>query len=183
MPKLVKPSRSIKAITTATRHPAPPKPAPQTITTDYITHSEVVLVNESGDKSLRESRSRDPSTNFGASDPAGLGESETREVNPKLYGPDKMRTEDFRGPQGNMCVGNAYTTAWGERKDGAGGGGGDGVKPWFGNQGPFEKLNLEVGIRYGKVRMRVKLDYRCKKGGWKIGKEKKLWLEGVTVCR
>eukprot|EP00520_Triparma_pacifica_P010107 CAMPEP_0118644142 /NCGR_PEP_ID=MMETSP0785-20121206/6773_1 /TAXON_ID=91992 /ORGANISM="Bolidomonas pacifica, Strain CCMP 1866" /LENGTH=408 /DNA_ID=CAMNT_0006535865 /DNA_START=219 /DNA_END=1445 /DNA_ORIENTATION=+ len=185
MPKLVKPTKSTKTIITSQRHPGPPKPPGQTITTDHITQSEVIVSNEEADESLRKAVSRDPSTNFGYTTPSQSSDL-TRKENAKLYWPEKIRTEDFRGPQGCMCVGNAYTTAWGERKDGNKGKGGE-DQPWFGNQGPFTKLNMEVGIRYGSIRMRLKLDYRVRSGmkswGRGLGKEKRLWLEGITVCR
>ena len=89
---------------------------------------------------------------------------------------------DFRGPQGNMCVGNAYTLCHGEQI----------TKPHKSadmttmHNGPFKVLNMELGIRYGEIRMRLKLDYRIKdKRSLNLFSKSppKLFLASITVAR
>ena len=113
-------------------------------------------------------REKDADSGFGSS-PSSRAEQggSTREVNKRKYWPEELRTGDFRGPQGNMCVGNAYTLCWSEAlgprpsAEGEDAGPLATLKPGA-NSGPFSKLNMEVGIRYGEVRLRCKLDYRIK---------------------
>ncbi|GMI48336.1 hypothetical protein TrCOL_g8830 [Triparma columacea] len=189
MPQLVKPIRSTKAITTALRtNPSGDK----STTHDYITQSEYHITDESADTSLRTTVTRDPSTNFGANEPEKCTEI-TRQVNEKHYAPRKMRREDFRGPQGNMCVGNAYTTAYAVNNIKGGSGKPtleEGEEGRNNDKGPFSELYMELGIRYGEIRFRLKLDYSTKRStgikGWGVlgsRKDDRLWLVAVTVCR
>eukprot|EP00536_Pseudo-nitzschia_multiseries_P001211 jgi/Psemu1/180460/e_gw1.15.215.1 len=74
------------------------------------------------------------------------------------YWPDQMRAFDFRGPQGNMCVGNAYSicTATPLNGDGDCDGDGDGNA----EEGPYASYRAELGITSDEnVRFRIKMEY------------------------
>lgn len=86
------------------------------------------------------------------------------------YCPEELSSLDFRGSQGIMCVGNAYTlsaaTAIHEAKAG----------------GPYSTYRTEVGMQSKQMRFRVRLNYRI------LPKEAKhkappLHLESLVVCR
>jgi len=90
-----------------------------------------------------------------------------------------------------MCVGNAYTLCWSEALGPRPSAGEEDAGPLAmlkpgANSGPFSKLNMEVGIRYGEVRLRCKLDYRIKNkeaSGLFKSKTPRLFLKAVTICR
>jgi len=75
----------------------------------------------------------------------------------RRFWPEEMKSRDFRGEGGIMCVGNGYTIC-------------DTVPLPVGEavareefDGPFANMRTEVGIQYKRMRFRVKLDY-CVKG-------------------
>ncbi len=96
----------------------------------------------------------------------------------KRYWPKEMSSWDFRGPPGNMCVGNAYTIC-------------DAVP--LANcesddetnvDGPFSELRNEIGIYYKRMRYRVKWDYRIKEGEIsEVEDHPNLHLYSMIVCR
>jgi len=199
LPKLVKPKREIKAVCTSRREATGVEKEEDNITTDVIVHEEVVVTNEAMDDSLKSRREKDVDGGFGRTafesfrDEMSEGgkskpssPSTTREVNPRKYWPKELKTIDFRGPQGNMCVGNAYTLCWGEKLGQAS----EKEEELMSltdiataNSGPLQKLNIEVGLRYGEIRMRSKLDYEIKEGGIFKSKTPKLFLKTITICR
>lgn len=60
------------------------------------------------------------------------------------YAPEEIKAFDFRGSQGNMMVGNSYTTSFGIAKD----------------DKFYEQYRTEVGLQYESMRFRLLLDYR-----------------------
>lgn len=92
------------------------------------------------------------------------------------YWPDEMSSYEFRGVQGNMCVGNAYSictavplTDMGDTN----------------YIGPFGDMRTEVGIFDNGMRFRVKLEYSVKEIDRNIlvGVPPPLHLKTLTVCR
>jgi len=96
------------------------------------------------------------------------------------YTPELMRHFDFRGSAGIMCVGNAYTVCnavpLSEKEEGG---------ALF--DGPFSELKVEVGIKSGDDRFRVKMDYRSTsktiKDGGVDNSAPILHLYSLIVCR
>ena len=61
-----------------------------------------------------------------------------------------MMSLDFRGQQGNMCVGNGYTVSTAvDLKSGKA----------TTKEGPYSDYRAELGIQMDELRFRVKLDY------------------------
>ncbi len=95
----------------------------------------------------------------------------------KRYWPEEMSSWDFRGPPGNMCVGNTYTICDAvplkncDNDDGT---------P---SDGPFSELRNEIGIYYKRMRYRVKWDYRIKQGEASEVEYPNLYLYSLIVCR
>lgn len=83
---------------------------------------------------------------------------------------------DFRGHQGNMCVGNAYSVCDSVRLL-------DDVDSDKEHTGPFSELRMEVGIMYEEVRMRLKLDYSVMDDERVLSDTPALRLRNVIVCR
>jgi hypothetical protein len=90
------------------------------------------------------------------------------------YAPTEMMSSDFRGQQGNMCVGNGFTVAVGVPLDGP-------------NEkdeiGPFSEYRTELGIQDDLLRFRVKLDYSVREVERKEMKLPPLHLRTMTLCR
>jgi hypothetical protein len=111
-----------------------------------------------------------------------------KDVLSSTYWPAEMRSLDFRGQQGNMCVGTAYSicTAVPLIEDSA-------FTKTASHYGPFKEMRTEVGIQEDGLRMRIKLDYRvtdqdltdyhitAASGSAVI--PPKLRLKSMTVCR
>jgi len=74
--------------------------------------------------------------------------------------PARITSRDFRGPQGLMCVGGAYTTC---------------VTTPSSESGPFSNLRAEVALTFEHLRFRIKLSYDAVGGP--------LLLKTLTVCR
>lgn len=113
-------------------------------------------------------------------DPDNKEENETAELikqkelsmNTKFW-PDQLSCLDFRGQQGVMCVGNAYTICAATPLD-------DSQKP---NEGPFASYSAELGITSEDVvRFRVKLDYSVVEDDAKKDMPP-LHLKSFTICR
>lgn len=96
------------------------------------------------------------------------------------YWPDKLQQLDFRGPQGIMCVGNAYTIATAIPLH-------DDQAP---NEGPYKEYRAEVGIQSKALRFRVKLNYAvggavdvAAKARVSSAAPPPLLLKSLVVCR
>jgi len=103
---------------------------------------------------------------------------------PAPFWPAELDVYGFRGPQGNMFVGPAYTLCDADLVTGC-------TAPevrvphaMLGevHAGPFSGLRSEVGIADGDVRMRVKLDYRVMPDEGPRP-HPQLRLASLTVCR
>lgn len=91
------------------------------------------------------------------------------------YWPEQLTSGDFRGPAGIMVVGNAYTVC--------------ATVPSDNNDGPFTKINTELGLQSADLRFRVKLDYRATTASpttttaTATASPPPLSLHTLTVCR
>ena len=88
------------------------------------------------------------------------------------YWPEHLSAFDFRGQQGIMCVGNAYTICTAipmAEKDEA-------------HVGPFSEYRTEFGIQEDGLRLRIKLDYSIKEEE-ASEKAPALHLKSMIVCR
>jgi hypothetical protein len=91
-------------------------------------------------------------------------------VNTK-HGPEQLSSNDFRGHQGNMCVGNGFTVATAMSLN-------DGTPA---QEGPFSEYRTELGIQADQLRFRVKLDYAEVER--KDTELPPLHLRTMTLCR
>lgn len=89
------------------------------------------------------------------------------------YAPEAMKSGDFRGQQGNMCVGNAFTVAVATSLN-------DGEPA---NEGPFGEYRTELGIQQDELRFRVKLEYAVRKVEKESMELPPLHLKTMTLCR
>ena len=92
-------------------------------------------------------------------------------INTKFW-PDQLSSFDFRGQQGIMCVGNAYTictsTPMGDSQGS--------------HEGPFSTYSAELGITSDDdVRFRIKMDYSVVEGD--KNELPPLHLKSFTICR
>jgi hypothetical protein len=92
----------------------------------------------------------------------------------KPYAPEEMTSFDFRGPAGVMCVGDAWTTAHGVPMHNR-----DNSDDKY--DGPFSELRTEIGLKYKRMRFRVKWDYRVKPDDTE--EVPPLHLYSMIVCR
>jgi hypothetical protein len=88
----------------------------------------------------------------------------------KPYAPKEMSAFDFRGGTGSMCVGNCYTVS-------------DAVPLTTEDSegGPYAEFRSEIGIKYKRMRFRVKWDYKVKEGD--ESEVPALHLHSMIVCR
>ena len=92
------------------------------------------------------------------------------------YWPDELASTDFRGQQGIMCVGNAYTVCTGVKLNDA-----DRDSPV--HEGPFCEYRSELGIQFEDLRFRVKLDYAVTDTDKEAMPLPPLRLRSFVVCR
>jgi len=94
------------------------------------------------------------------------------------YSPDQLAAKDFRGPQGIMCVGQAYTICQ--------------AIPFLkeAEEGPYSEMRTEIGIWDDDLRLRIKFDYRVKKEDEQVflrdaskSIPPALHLKSLIVCR
>jgi hypothetical protein len=92
------------------------------------------------------------------------------------YWPDLMSSYEFRGVQGNMCVGNAYSICTAVPLLDMGG---------LDTDGPFGDMRTEVGIFDNGMRFRVKFEYSVKDVDRQtlVGVPPPMHLKTMTVCR
>ena len=100
-------------------------------------------------------------------------EQEEISMNTKFW-PDELSSNDFRGEQGIMCVGNAYTICTATPME---------LSQTI-NEGPFSSYRAELGILSDALRLRIKLDYNVldeMKDDTKGAPP--LHLKTLTICR
>mmetsp|Transcript_7653 Transcript_7653/g.10908 ORF Transcript_7653/g.10908 Transcript_7653/m.10908 type:complete len:533 (+) Transcript_7653:84-1682(+) len=106
------------------------------------------------------------------------------EILGNTYWPKELSPYDFRGKQGNMVVGDAYTICTGIQLNNKNGE----EDP---HEGPFQELRCEVGIHSKQLRFRIKLDYSVltpelsKELSPELSSDEfpPLFLKSMTVCR
>jgi len=98
------------------------------------------------------------------------------------YWPDDMSSYEFRGIQGNMCVGNAYSICTAVPLLDMRGDGDDYSDIYT---GPFGDMRTELGIFDDGMRFRVKFEYSVKDLDREtlVGVPPPLHLKTMTVCR
>jgi hypothetical protein len=154
-PELIKAKRVAKVISLASKELVNPN-AEWRGDREIIRHEEYEVTNEANESTLTSIRDVDTDSGFGRhnSDPGSSTNNNMETARTPLsirYWPQEMTSFDFRGQQGNMCVGVAYTVC-------------DAVRLHCNNNnnadhGPFSELRSEIGIIEDSLRMRVKFEY------------------------
>jgi hypothetical protein len=158
MPSLVKAKDVIRMVSSG-RKVAVETESDRRVDGERIVHKEVAWVEDDGDDEEFEA-----------------------EIRSNKYWPNMLGPYDFRGEQGIMCVGNAYTICDAVPLNVGGDGTGDGDGMTI-TDGPFSELRTELGIFHKKMRMRLKLDYRIKDSDKGSSPHPPLSLKSMTVCR
>mmetsp|Transcript_34472 Transcript_34472/g.69632 ORF Transcript_34472/g.69632 Transcript_34472/m.69632 type:complete len:473 (+) Transcript_34472:1952-3370(+) len=166
MPSLVKAKRVLKMISSGKKVGIESKSG-RRVDGERIVHEELQHEDE------------DVKTTAGGEDgPMDEYEEFEAEIRSNKYWPDMLGPYDFRGEQGIMCVGNAYTIC-------------DAIPLENGSssddadvhEGPFSELRTEIGLFHKKMRMRLKFDYRVKEADVGSSSRPPLALKSMTVCR
>jgi hypothetical protein len=181
-PKLVKASQTLKVVTSAYKKVVPFTSSNQKpVDVERIHHVERVALAEEDplkawkddldtDSGYRQKKAK-PVSNTASSPEAIQTENE---IMSNTYWPAALRACDFRGPQGIMVVGNAYTIS--TALDMKGNPIGEDL-----TDGPFSEYRAELGMTVKDMRLRIKLDYA------KLPNDKahepSLHLRSLTVCR
>jgi hypothetical protein len=165
-PRLTKGAGPIKVITRGERVQLEPAEgdAPTTTTTTNRLEYQRILHHE---KVFTDSSSAEEKT-------TAQREQEILSMDTK-YWPEKLSSTDFRGHQGIMCVGNAYTicTATPLLEDA--------VAEL--HEGPFGNYRVELGLLSDTMRFRIKADYSVLEEDKKNTSLPPLHLKSFTVCR
>lgn len=180
-PRLVKASKALKVVSRAYKEVMPFTTEGQMpVDLERIYHVERVASAEEDplkawkddvdtDSGFREKKAELLAT------PAPPEAAETEnEIMSNTYWPTALKALDFRGPQGIMVVGNAYTIATALDMQG---------KQVAEDQtdGPFSEYRAELGLSVKDMRMRIKLDYAVLPTDKTA--EAPLHLRSLTVCR
>lgn len=178
LPRLVKASNPLKVQSRAYKIFDPE---------ERIIHEEV-LATESSDPYESWQQDLDVDRGFGSHDeldaPVGKKKDEDNaeaatiaEETLITYWPHELQKLDFRGPQGIMCVGNAYTVATAVPLHSS-------QAP---NEGPYKEYRTEIGIQSKALRFRVKLNYAVAEAASAMsGNDQSappLLLKTLVVCR
>ena len=172
MPSLVKAKDVIRMVSSG-RKVAVETDSDRRVDGERIVHEEVAWVEDDGDEGAVAAAAESKDT----SDKAKEYEEFEAEIRSNKYWPDKLGPYDFRGEQGIMCVGNAYTICDAVPLNG------DAEEDVTITDGPFSELRTELGIFHKKMRMRLKLDYRIKESDKGSSPHPPLSLKSMTVCR
>ena len=99
-----------------------------------------------------------------------------KELVSQTYGPEEIKAFDFRGHQGNQCVGAAYTLSWADPIAP------EGSEPHL---GPFTEYRTELGLQYDDIRYRIKLNYATLPDSPMNERQEhpSLHLKTMAVCR
>ena len=133
---------------------------------ERIVHSEQLLpVLRRQDKDDNNNKNNDDDDSTLLSMPE-MGDELRHMLNQTYWPNEALCPADFRGPQGIMCVQNAYTLAVGVPLAAAAAANAN-VQPMttttttstYQTQGPFAEFRTEVGLTQVDMRFRIKLDY------------------------
>jgi hypothetical protein len=102
-----------------------------------------------------------------------LKEKEERIMGIQFW-PQQLSSKDFRGHQGIMCVGNAYTISTAVPLV---------AESSVEHEGPFAEYRAELGLLSDVMRFRIKLDYSVVDEEKESMKLPPLHLRSLTVCR
>ena len=179
-PRLVKASKTINVVSRAYKEIVPfSSEGQQPVDLERIFHVERMALAEEDplnawkddvdtDSGFRQKKA------VSATEKSTEAEQTELEILSNTYWPKELRALDFRGPQGIMVVGNAYTIAT--------------ALDMRGNQivgdntdGPFSEYRAELGMTVKDMRLRIKLDYARLADD--KSNEPPLHLRSLTVCR
>lgn len=149
-PRFQRAKRTLKVISKGSKDIFDPN-AEWRVDGERLIHTEAAVAEDEGDPAIEwlEDADADNSPETELSKLAAEAYKMEQEIMAKKYWPEPMTSFDFRGQQGNMCVGNAYTicssVAMNDDGDDC--------------EGPFSELRTELGIQSDQMRFRIKLDY------------------------
>lgn len=180
LPRLVKAARPIKVISSAHKTLVETD-SEFSVDAERIIHVETSVTGSDADPVKAWKDDIDIDSGFGRYEDDKKQEEEPvseeakrteAEIMANTYWPAELSAKDFRGQQGIMCVGAAYTicTAIPLAKD---------SEP---HMGPFSEYRSEIGIQSNSLRFRIKLDYALLPKD-KSKKHPPLHLKSMTVCR
>lgn len=186
MPRLRKAKQPLRVISKGYKIQVPNETG-RRVDANKICHEEVVAVAaETNSQEWKDDVDTDEG--FGRSrDDENVNEAERcatkkeqEEIMANVYWPKELASFDFRGPQGNMVVGDAYTICMGvplqpTNQD----------TPQEAHEGPFSEMRTEVGIHSNQLRFRVKFDYSIlpQEQQQVVQHPPRLHLKSMTVCR
>jgi hypothetical protein len=143
-----------------------------------------LLVNDNDNNSINDN-SNNKQSGSAFSDLSAQALAQDQEILAKRYWPKELAAKDFRGHQGIMCVGNAYTictaVALHDENDN------DENTPI--STGPFSEYRAEIGIQSKQLRFRIKFDYailekdKKKRASSSSSSPPPLHLRTLTICR
>lgn len=179
-PRLVKASKPLKVVSKAYKEVLPFSAEGQMpVELERIFHVErVALAEEDPLKAWKDDVDTDSGFRQKRAEPVSEVSPEAQqtelEIMSNTYWPRELRALDFRGPQGIMVVGSAYTIATALDMRGS---------PVIGDtiDGPFSEYRAELGLMVKDMRLRIKLDYARLDDD--KSKEPPLHLRSLTVCR
>lgn len=93
------------------------------------------------------------------------------------FWPAELSSSDFRGHQGIMCVGNAYTICTAVPLSDSS------SDPTTTIEGPFAEYRAELGLLSDVLRFRLKMDYAVLEADKASSDAPPLHLKSLTVCR
>jgi len=174
MPRLVKSRRAMRVVSSG-RKVDVKTDSDWRVDGERIIHEERLETDEDADTDS------DGSSSSSEEEKTALKDQEAAEwaLLSRAYYPEHLSADDFRGHQGIMCVGNAYTTC--DAVPIKAGGATTGEEA---HAGPFLEYRTEMGLQYKRMRFRIKLDYRTLEDeGDDVIVPPPLHLRSLTVCR
>lgn len=150
-PRFHRAKRTMKVVSKGSKHIIDPN-AEWRVDGERLIHTETAVAEDEGDPDIE--WLEDPGNGYESTETelskisAEANEME-KELMAHKYWPESMSSFDFRGQQGNMCVGNAFTICSSVPLN----------EDCEYCEGPFSELRTELGIQSDQMRFRVKLDY------------------------
>jgi len=189
LPRLVKAGRPLKVVSRGYKEMIPTD-SPYPVDSMRICHDEISVTDSESDPYKSWQADVDTDTGFGrhaAEDNGKDDKDDSEKLSPEAikteseimgnkYWPDKLTPYDFRGQQGIMVCGKAYTIAVGVPHSSST------ELDTDPHTGPFSEYRAEIGIQSKQLRFRLKLDYSIKESDKRM-ETPPLHLKSLTVCR
>lgn len=180
-PRLVKASKALKVVSRAYKEVLPFSAEGQKpVDLERIYHVERVASAEEDplkawkDDVDTDSGFREKKAELVTPEPSPEAAETEKEIMSNTYWPTALKALDFRGPQGIMVVGNAYTIATAVDMQGN-------TIVDDKTDGPFSEYRAELGLSVKDMRLRIKLDYAKLPADQTA--DPPLHLRSLTVCR